>query len=1320
MSFLSSFKKLFGLGRDGGRNPLENRNIIRDKDPNHVWDIIGELGDGAFGKVYKAQHKESGILAALKQVEIKADDDLEDFLVEIDILTKCKHRNVVGIHETYFFGGKLWMYIEFCGGGAVDSIMVDLEKPLNENQIRYVCYEMCQALVFIHRQHVIHRDLKAGNVLLTMDGEVKLADFGVSAISDKTLQKRDSFIGTPYWMAPEVILCETLKDTPYSYKADIWSLGITLIEFAQIEPPNHEMHPMRVLIKIQKAEPPTLDDKRKWSLQFREFLKLCLMKDPEQRPTAEELLKHPFISNPPSKKVILDLISESKAEVVETVEDLTEDEEIQEIKRHMHDDSSIDLERLSQSSIDTEKREQTPEKQVKEAEKPSISEKIEEERSVTPERPETPDTDSTKEKIPSPKKTPAPAPPPEGRERTPTPEIGERKSPSKEESTEAEKSEEGSVKSRESSESPRESPEKDDRGSPIPMSSLDETEEKVTMHEDIVEVATISPPPEFQEDIEDKLSDEGIGPSADEKSDTSSQNGSPSKITDVQIDITPTVSDIVDEIIDDVIKSASTEPSVPAVVLETIDTVIEEQMNEEFIEGKNIEIEEKDTEVAKQDSAIDTNESEDTDIVKAGGEKEQMPKRLSSVSELVSNLEKMKEAHENEKAERSVSPRGSISPREGSVSPRQKSFDDSIPEETATVSVTTVVKTDKLISEKQKSFDKEDEQLSRKKRELEIQSVKVKIADDNEAQPIESSNIDDIITINGQPVPHASTIVLNGHISKIKDSPRGEEDKVRARSESPRVENKNRDYVPQTDIDTLETKITNNVEPLDISNPDDDSSDQRSDTGSINTVDSVERDEVIKESPRNRHRGHIKPRGERSNKSQYRTLTKTRTFVINGEVVTQTTQKVVLAGEEHKSREDHLMRKQDLRELKLLQKNENKQYQDLIYKAQLAREMQDRKFETDMQSLVKNYDQDMDTLTKQQKQQVEKAEGSQSVDLKAAAKRIKIEQEKEYKMFKEKQKQDRKLMQQEFDMMAKTAKKEDVRKRKEQKEIQLQEEERCFLENQQERMDKHMKQLTETHRQKIAMLESQFLQQKQQLLRAREAAIWELEKQQLHEKHQLAKSQLKDMFFLKRHQMLTRHQKEIEQMKRSNQSKEEEMQHRHVLEKKRLPKILKQESKTRSLMFKQSLRLSVPGNPDDERSKLKQFEENEKKRMKAEQARQENKHKKQWEELVYRNETSLRELEQLQAEKRKMLMEHETQKIKELEEQYSNELREWKAMLIPRKQRLEDEFAKQRDEQEKFYGAVVMTGENTYVPRSAPNSMRHKTDSIASRHSTVI
>ncbi|KAK3094817.1 hypothetical protein FSP39_006585 [Pinctada imbricata] len=419
----------------------------------------------------------------------------------------------------------------------------------------------------------------------------------------------------------------------------------------------------------------------------------------------------------------------------------------------------------------------------------------------------------------------------------------------------------------------------------------------------------------------------------------------------------------------------------------------------------------------------------------------------------------------------------------------------------------------------------------------------------------------------------------------------------------------------------------------------------------------------------------------------------------------------------------YMYKKQDLRELKMLQKQENKQYQDLLYKSRCATETQDKKFELDMQNLVRNFDQDMETLTKTQKQQVEKAEQTQQIDMKNAGKRLKSEQEKEYKMFKEQQKQELKLLKQELDLLPRDNKKDATRKRREQKEIELSEKERQFFENQQERMEKHMKQLADVHRQKVALLESQFLQQKQQLLRNREAAIWELEKQQLHEKHQLAKSQLKDMFFLKRHQMLTRHQKEVEQMKKSNVAKEDEMQRRHVLEKKRLPKILKSEAKTRALMFKQSLRLSTVGSPEDDRAKMKQFEENEKKRMKAEQQRQEAKHKKQWEDLVFRNESSLRELEQLQAEKRKMLMEQETQKIKELDEQYANELREWKQQLVPRKQKLEEEFQRQKDEQEKFYGTTVITGNEGASShgsvKSQPGSLRHQ-DPVKSRHSTII
>ena len=203
---------------------------------------------------------------------------------------------------------------------------MDLEKGLTESQMAYVTREMLEGLVHIHRASIIHRDLKAGNVLLTLDGGVKLADFGVSAKNKTENQKRDTFIGTPYWMAPEVVLCETFRDQPYDFKVDIWSLGITLIEMAQMEPPYHEMSPMRVLLKIQKSEPPKLDKPSKWSREFVDFVRLCLIKDPNKRPRAEELLEHPFVREARDPKPILELLAEYKAEIVEEeITDLPED-----------------------------------------------------------------------------------------------------------------------------------------------------------------------------------------------------------------------------------------------------------------------------------------------------------------------------------------------------------------------------------------------------------------------------------------------------------------------------------------------------------------------------------------------------------------------------------------------------------------------------------------------------------------------------------------------------------------------------------------------------------------------------------------------------------------------------------------------------------------------------------------------------------------------------------------------------------------------------------------------------------------------------------
>ncbi|PKU30208.1 ste20-like serine threonine-protein kinase [Limosa lapponica baueri] len=255
-------------------------------------------------------------------------------MVEIDILASCDHPNIVKLLDAFYYENNLWILIEFCAGGAVDAVMLELERPLTEPQIKVVCRQTLEALNYLHENKIIHRDLKAGNILFTLDGDIKLADFGVSAKNTRTIQRRDSFIGTPYWMAPEVVMCETSKDRPYDYKADIWSLGITLIEMAQIEPPHHELNPMRVLLKIAKSDPPTLAQPSKWSSDFKDFLKKCLEKNVDARWSATQLLQHPFVTVT-SNKPIRELIAEAKAEVTEEVEDGKDEDEEEETENSL-------------------------------------------------------------------------------------------------------------------------------------------------------------------------------------------------------------------------------------------------------------------------------------------------------------------------------------------------------------------------------------------------------------------------------------------------------------------------------------------------------------------------------------------------------------------------------------------------------------------------------------------------------------------------------------------------------------------------------------------------------------------------------------------------------------------------------------------------------------------------------------------------------------------------------------------------------------------------------------------------------------------------
>uniref|UniRef100_A0A8C7ZX11 non-specific serine/threonine protein kinase n=1 Tax=Oryzias sinensis TaxID=183150 RepID=A0A8C7ZX11_9TELE len=337
---LSRFSKMFRI--DTKKKGKQYEHVHRDVNPNDLWEIVGELGDGAFGKVYKAKNKETGVLAAAKVIETKTEEELEDYMVEIDILAKCDHEYIVKLLDAFYYDNKLWIMIEFCPGGAMDANMLELDRGLTEPQIRVVCRQMLEALVYLHSMKIIHRDLKAGNILLTLDGTIKFCCYLPGSVNVRTF----FFFLAFSRMAPEVVMCETMKDTPYDYKADIWSLGITLIELAQIEPPHHELNPMRVMLKIAKSEPPTLDEPYKWSNDFNNFLRTALDKNQETRPTAAQLLEHPFVKSVTSNRPLKELVAEAKAEVMDEIEDNREEGE--------------DEDTMDQTSLEVEPSPDTP------------------------------------------------------------------------------------------------------------------------------------------------------------------------------------------------------------------------------------------------------------------------------------------------------------------------------------------------------------------------------------------------------------------------------------------------------------------------------------------------------------------------------------------------------------------------------------------------------------------------------------------------------------------------------------------------------------------------------------------------------------------------------------------------------------------------------------------------------------------------------------------------------------------------------------------------------------------------------------------------
>uniref|UniRef100_A0AAR2ILW3 non-specific serine/threonine protein kinase n=1 Tax=Pygocentrus nattereri TaxID=42514 RepID=A0AAR2ILW3_PYGNA len=270
-------------------------------DPAGIFELVELVGNGTYGQVYKGRHVKTGQLAAIKVMDVTGDEE-EEIKAEINMLKKYSHhRNIATYYGAFVkknppgIDDQLWLVMEFCGAGSVTDLIKNTKgNSLKEEWTAYICREILRGLTHLHQHKVIHRDIKGQNVLLTENAEVKLVDFGVSAQLDRTVGRRNTFIGTPYWMAPEVIACDENPDATYDFKSDLWSLGITAIEMAEGAPPLCDMHPMRALFLIPRNPAPRLKSK-KWSKKFQSFIDSCLVKNHTQRPSTEQLLKHPFI-----------------------------------------------------------------------------------------------------------------------------------------------------------------------------------------------------------------------------------------------------------------------------------------------------------------------------------------------------------------------------------------------------------------------------------------------------------------------------------------------------------------------------------------------------------------------------------------------------------------------------------------------------------------------------------------------------------------------------------------------------------------------------------------------------------------------------------------------------------------------------------------------------------------------------------------------------------------------------------------------------------------------------------------------------------------
>ncbi|XP_027737712.1 serine/threonine-protein kinase TAO3 isoform X2 [Myiozetetes cayanensis] len=298
--------------RKGVPKDPEIADLFYKDDPEEIFVGLHEIGHGSFGAVYFATNSHTNEVVAVKKMSYsgkQTNEKWQDIIKEVKFLQQLKHPNTIEYKGCYLKEHTAWLVMEYCLGSASDLLEVH-KKPLQEVEIAAITHGALQGLAYLHSHCKIHRDIKAGNILLTEPGQVKLADFGSASI----VSPANSFVGTPYWMAPEVILA--MDEGQYDGKVDVWSLGITCIELAERKPPLFNMNAMSALYHIAQNDSPTLQS-NEWTDSFRGFVDYCLQKIPQERPSSTDLLRHDFVRRDRPPRVLIDLIQRTKDAVRE-------------------------------------------------------------------------------------------------------------------------------------------------------------------------------------------------------------------------------------------------------------------------------------------------------------------------------------------------------------------------------------------------------------------------------------------------------------------------------------------------------------------------------------------------------------------------------------------------------------------------------------------------------------------------------------------------------------------------------------------------------------------------------------------------------------------------------------------------------------------------------------------------------------------------------------------------------------------------------------------------------------------------------------------